>query len=1213
MKRWLINDDEVQASRCLHSHPAPAERVMARRHRRLSRCVRVNWSDKSERFLSMKTMTATQLTLIAGICFSGWHATGAQAPPPRTRAEVDAVLSKAPRPDPSAPVRPLHVLLVAGPKDHGPGEHDYPAWQRQWATLLPKAPGVRVSTAFPWPTPEQWDGVDVAVFYLKTRWDAQQLAEIQRHQARGRGVVTIHWAIGCDQDWDNHARHFGLSYKAASYRHGPTELRLPNPAHPLLLGLPRSMHFVDEPYWPFIGDPSRVTVLATSDERIHQGDDRLQNPGDGTLATVPVFWTYEPPGTNARVFVSIFGHYAWTFDDPLFRLLLLRGISWAAKENSYRLDPLALEGVTLASAPAPSATTSNTIITPPVIESADDTAYANRPYWYKPGHPLNPAEAPTIKTLPGFKAERIFALPREEGTLTALATDPQGRLLAAAQIHPGIYRITPPQIGDSNAATKVEKLGGAAARIGWSHGLLYAFDSLYVTVAENNNSAVKGLHRLRDTDGDDQFDHSELLFELKGGGEHGPHNLVAGPDGKSLYLMGGNGTPLPPNVNLRRPAATEGIDRPMPPGFESAKYSVQGWVLRFDPTGSERELITGGLRNSFDLAFNHAGDLFTFDSDGEWDLGTPWYRPTRICHLVGGGEFGWREGSAMWPEYLEDSTAPVVNIGPASPTGIVFGYGTKFPAKYQRALYACDWTFATIHAIHLRPHAASYRADVEEFVGGTGLPLTDIVAGKEGALYFTVGGRQLGSAIYRVRYVGDESNAPAGAEEFAPQARALHSLRSELEHWHGRDDPATAATVWPHLGHSDRAVRFAARVALEAQPAARWREQALAETHLETSLTALLALARQGTPEDQPRVLQRLSKLDWTPLSTGQKLRVLRAHELAFARGMELIAEQRTITAQRLRPHFPDADDSVNRELSRLLCSLGDTTMIEPLLARMEADTGDRPLLGSGYFVRNPKYGAAVSDMLQSAPRIERMHGALTLLWLSDGWSQKQHRRYFASIADALANSRGGHQYREFWSRIRDSALKRLPESQRQEFEAIAARAPALAEGLPVPKGPGQEWTLPKALALVGGGLNDRDPQRGRTMFAAAGCALCHQAGGEGGAIGPDLSTLGQRFTVHDILEATIHPSKAIPDQYQVMTLELTDGKTLSGRIVSRDERFTRIATDLMRPSDSVAVANASITKTIAQPISTMPAGLLNPLNEDELLDLLAYLKAQAL
>jgi hypothetical protein len=80
---------------------------------------------------------------------------------------------------------------------------------------------------------------------------------------------------------------------------------------------------------------------------------------------VPVFWTYEPSGTDARVFVSIFGHYRWTFDDPFFRLILLRGMSWAAKETPYRLDQLALEGLKLAGIPPPGPTAASRIITPP--------------------------------------------------------------------------------------------------------------------------------------------------------------------------------------------------------------------------------------------------------------------------------------------------------------------------------------------------------------------------------------------------------------------------------------------------------------------------------------------------------------------------------------------------------------------------------------------------------------------------------------------------------------------------------------------------------------------------------------------------------------------------------------------------------------------------------------------------------------------------------
>ena len=157
------------------------------------------------------------------------------------------------------------------------------------------------------------------------------------------------------------AGSFGLwtyAFSGAARKDPPDTLRDPAyaaqaealcaPTRAFVLGLPSSMAFVDEPYWPCIGDASKVRVLATSDEQIHRGDDRARNPGDGTVATVPVFWTYEAPDTRGRVFVSVFGHYMWTFDDPYFRLLLLRGMAWAARDNPYRFDALATDGVRLA-------------------------------------------------------------------------------------------------------------------------------------------------------------------------------------------------------------------------------------------------------------------------------------------------------------------------------------------------------------------------------------------------------------------------------------------------------------------------------------------------------------------------------------------------------------------------------------------------------------------------------------------------------------------------------------------------------------------------------------------------------------------------------------------------------------------------------------------------------------------------------------------------
>src|SRR5262249_54600473 len=175
-----------------------------------------------------------------------------------------------------------------------------------------------------------------------------------------------------------------------------------------------------------------------------------------------------------------------------------------------------------------------------------------------------------------------------------------------------------------------------------------------------------------------------------------------------------------------------------------------------DPDGKTWEVFSIGYRNEYDFAFNADGEMFVYDSDMEWDMGAPWYRPTRVVHATSGSEFGWRSGTGKWPSYYVDSLPQMVDIGPGSPVGMEFGYGAKFPAKYQKALFCCDWTFGTISALHLEPEGSTYKAVKEEFVSRTPLPLTDAVVAPDGALYFIIGGRGTQSELFRVTYFGKE-------------------------------------------------------------------------------------------------------------------------------------------------------------------------------------------------------------------------------------------------------------------------------------------------------------------------------------------------------------------------------------------------------------------------------------------------------------------------
>lgn len=247
-------------------------------------------------------------------------------PQPRTSAEVRAVLAG--EPQPPKPVRPITLVLVSGPKDHGPGEHDYPAWQQAWRELFAIAEETRVETAEDWPLPSQLQAADVLVFYQQGKWTHDRAADLDNFFARGGGAVFIHYAVDGGQDAAGLARRIGLAWQGgkSKFRHGPLDVDFSTSRHPITRNFGR-IHFHDESYWQLVGDPGRITLLATTPE-----DDAEQ----------PLFWTAEP--TSGRVFVSIVGHYSWTFDDPLFRVLVLRGIAWAAREPVDRFNDLVLPG-----------------------------------------------------------------------------------------------------------------------------------------------------------------------------------------------------------------------------------------------------------------------------------------------------------------------------------------------------------------------------------------------------------------------------------------------------------------------------------------------------------------------------------------------------------------------------------------------------------------------------------------------------------------------------------------------------------------------------------------------------------------------------------------------------------------------------------------------------------------------------------------------------
>ncbi|HEX8038271.1 MAG TPA: heme-binding protein, partial [Chryseosolibacter sp.] len=472
-----------------------------------------------------------------------------------------------------------------------------------------------------------------------------------------------------------------------------------------------------------------------------------------------------------------------------------------------------------------------------------------------------------LKLPDGFKVDHLYSpSEHEQGSWVAMTFDDKGRLITSDQ-YGALYRLELSPAG-TDSISKIERLviGKTQAQLadttqpkiemGYAQGLLYAFNSLYVMVNHRSNEDFakgSGLYRLQDTDGDDQFDKITLLKELDGEGEHGPHSIVLSPDKKSIYVIAGNFTKIP-QMDAYRNIPDAKVDNLLPllkdpNGHDNVVNYHGGWIAHVDSTGTHWELISSGFRNPFDLAFNDDGEMFTYDSDMEWDFGTPWYRPTRICHVTSGSEFGWRPGTDKWSPLYPDNLPALLNIGQGSPTSMLYGGNSKFPEKYRKSVFAFDWSFGIIYAIHIQPDGASYKAEGEEFISGSPLPLTDGVIGPDGALYFMTGGRRLGSDLYRVYYSGNgEKEIQNVSNTLSDDAAQARELRRQLEAYHAEPRKGAVDFVWPSLKSGDRYIRYAARIALEHQPASQWQARALNEKDPVTLTQSMIALARRGSP-----------------------------------------------------------------------------------------------------------------------------------------------------------------------------------------------------------------------------------------------------------------------------------------------------------------------------------------------------------------------------
>ena len=791
---------------------------------------------------------------------------------------------------------------------------------------------------------------------------------------------------------------------------------------------------------------------------------------------------------------------------------------------------------------------------PPLkINETDDYTQWKRASGVKTG-----TDPKTFKLLPGFEANLIHSSGPDEGSWVSLAIDNEGRVSIGRE-DKGIIRYTL-----NKGRTRIARTETINTDLRECRGLLYAHNSLYV-----NANQSKGIFRLRDTTGDGLFDQQKLLHASEGGFGHGRNGLALGKDGK-IYAIHGDAIKLPTDIHDRTSPLRKKVT-PFRPN--------EGHVIRMDPDGNNREIFCGGLRNPYGIAFNPDGEAFTYDADAEFDMGTPWYRPTQIKHLTSGADFGWRAVTGSWPAYYPDhpdNAQATLDIGKGSPTGVAFGTKSKFPEDYRKAFYVLDWTYGRILAVHLIPRGSSYTGAAEEFLRGLPLNLTDLDFGPDGAMYFITGGRKTQSALYRVHYnkpIPASRKLSATETQRKKNSEEERSVRKKFESLHDANPPEDLRlpnTSWLTGERTKLAEQYAQH-----------HHPELLKTQWGSNLTELKYKFNPKISEDHLEQLNiEANRFMAFRLRNSVKL----DHIYAFGLAMEqakLPPETLQLIRHALQPEFPGKTFEFNQYLAPIMITLDPVSAVPQTMRLLEASNIQR----------------------------ERIHYLYHLRRAKEGWSLENRRIYF-QILNEYAAFLGGRGLPQALDRIRKDATATLSEKEKEALKQELNHKPALP---PMPDLSSRKFVKQWKESDFANDLDlkNTDPNNGKKIFHLALCSRCHRKDKEGYPIGPDLTHVSHRFSPQALLTEILNPSKTIAENYQMTILKLKDERTLVGQIIPNlDYRLPtlQLAENPLSPDKVTKIQKADIIERSESGASIMPPGLLNQMKKEEVLNLLAWL-----
>ena len=766
---------------------------------------------------------------------------------------------------------------------------------------------------------------------------------------------------------------------------------------------------------------------------------------------------------------------------------------------------------------------------------------------------------------------------------------------------------------------------------------------------------------VRDLDGDDEADEYVQVYTDLGNIEHALHGLNFAPDGK-LYMSKGNSKGLNQPGRVAPKAFRELFDLPDLPGVPDLPpprtftrdtyrrtyqdpqddWGRMGGILRCDPDGTRLEIVARGFRNPWDIGFDSGFNWLGTDNDqSEGD---------RIFMPFFGADFGWaHRWSSSWTGENHLPTVPISGpVFTGSGTGITFYDHPQLPPEFRGVWFINDYLHRTTYVYRPRWDGALLQPQGgrwEPFLraGASLFNPVDIEPGPDGALYLTGWGAELG-AVFRD---GQQRN----------EGRVFRVSA-----------PAHPAADWrqPHRARPAAAWTFTELAADLGSPVAVWRTNAQDElvrrgSAIRPDLIRLLTSGGLTTARETwalwtlGRLEPRNPEIDAWFAATGRSL-----SPNARLQSLRIVAHRRR--EERLSTPLPafvaealrDPEPRVRFTALQSIGQARESRLIDAVCAAAETEIDRVASYAAWQALREIAPPEKLRELLQDRRGPVRRAALLALLEL--GALDEAGVRALvndpdsatAGLAGLWLAQRSGNTLiviepaaGDFTDRVRVKLTPGVkPANVRYttdgsepgpnppatkpslEFSETTTLKAALfikgrkvgntvvatyrkVESLPPP--PAVTLTPPASavtLAEVQSLLPQANPDRGRSLFFAAGCVACHRVGPEGGAFGPELTGLGARGNAERVIKSILEPSAEIVEGFALRTFSLRDGSRVAGRLVAEQGPTVQV----MGPdSRVVTLPRADITAQESSPVSAMPP-FDRVLAAGDLADLVAWL-----